>query len=102
MDDANYISSARMQLLISRRIEMFDGMSCLEIADASNNRKFLSHKAAIEVVDQFWNGIVNPKVATLRVTNWLVTCNLLVLLYKVDDKWSSAGSPEINWNHNID
>lgn len=67
MDDASDTSPVRLQSLIRRPIEMFDGMSCLEIADISNNRKFISHKAVTLVVDQIWNGIVNPEVATLRV-----------------------------------
>ena len=67
MDEASDCSSMRIQSLIRRPIKMFDEMSCLKIADLSNNRKFISHKAVTLVVDQFWNGIVNPEVATLRV-----------------------------------
>lgn len=72
MDEASDMSSVRMQSLIRRPIETFNGMSCLEIADVSNNRKFISHKAVTLVVDQIWNGIVNPEVSPLKVySNYL-------------------------------
>lgn len=67
MDEASDNSSAKMQALIRRPIEMCNGMSCLEIADVSNNRKFISHKAVTRVVDKIWNGIVNPGVSFFKV-----------------------------------
>ena len=56
---------------------MFDDMSCLEIADVSSNRKFISHKAVTLVIDQIWNGIVNPDVAVLRVKHIIIILYLL-------------------------
>ena len=72
MDEASDLGSVRLQSLIRRPIGMFGGMSCLEIADISNNRKFISNKAVTVVIDQIWNGIVNPEVGVLRVTHLLL------------------------------
>ena len=76
MDDSSDLSSMQLQSLIRRPIKMFDNMSCLEIADVSSNRKFISHKAVTLVIDQIWNGIVNPEVAVLTVTYFIIIYNL--------------------------
>lgn len=62
------------QTMIRRTLDQrFKHQSCIQLADAAQSRKIMSHKCCMIVVDEIWNGIISPDASIFLVLMSLCT-----------------------------